>query len=139
MEFGDRMANVFSACTVRLRWHIVPARLASLMTGIQGPIQPFTDQKRRQLILIGMSEESLHAEIKAMMIDELMLEESANEIASDMPIFGPEGLGLDSVDALQLVVGIEKVFGLKLSDSETAKGVLRSVDTIAEAIQKHRP
>jgi acyl carrier protein len=49
-----------------------------------------------------------------------------------------DGLGLDSVDALQLVVGIEKRFGLKLSDSETARGVLRSVDTIAEAIQAHR-
>ena len=83
-------------------------------------------------------EESLHAKIKEMMIDELMLEESADEIGNDTPIFGPEGLGLDSVDALQLVVGIEKSFGLKLSDSETAKGVLRSVDTIAEAIQQHQ-
>ena len=64
-------------------------------------------------------EESLHAKIKEMMIDELMLEESADEIGNDTPIFGPEGLGLDSVDALQLVVGIEKSFGLKLSDSET--------------------
>lgn len=85
-----------------------------------------------------MSDESLHAEIKQMMIAELMLEESIDEIGNDLPIFGPDGLGLDSVDALQLVVGIEKSFGLKLSDSETAKGVLRSVDTIAEAIQQHR-
>lgn len=73
-----------------------------------------------------------------MMIDELMLEESAADIGDDTPIFGAEGLGLDSVDALQLVVGIEKRFGLKLSDSETARGVLRSVDTIAEAILSHR-
>lgn len=85
-----------------------------------------------------MSEESLHAEIKEMMIDELMLEESADEIGDDTPIFGPAGLGLDSVDALQLVVGIEKRFGLKLSDSETARGVLRSVSTIAEAVRLHR-
>ncbi|MCB1094869.1 MAG: acyl carrier protein [Verrucomicrobiae bacterium] len=85
-----------------------------------------------------MSNSSLHAEIKEMMIDELMLEESADDIGDEMPIFGPEGLGLDSVDALQLVVGIEKRFGLKLSDSETARGVLRSVGTIAEAIQAHR-
>ena len=81
---------------------------------------------------------TLHTEIKEMMIEELMLEESADEISSTEPIFGPEGLGLDSVDALQLVVGIEKKFGLKLSDSETAKGVLRSVETIGEAITKHR-
>ena len=85
-----------------------------------------------------MSDESLHREIKEMMIDELMLEDTVDEIDSEEPIFGPEGLGLDSVDALQLVVGIEKQFGLKLSDSETAKGVLRSVNTIAEAIASHR-
>ncbi|MGK0187225.1 MAG: acyl carrier protein [Verrucomicrobiales bacterium] len=85
-----------------------------------------------------MSADSLQAEIKEMMIDELMLEESADEIDSETPIFGPEGLGLDSVDALQLVVGIEKRFDLKLSDSETARGVLRSVTTIAEAIEQHR-
>ena len=85
-----------------------------------------------------MSDAELHTEIKEMMIDELMLEESTDEISSSDPIFGPEGLGLDSVDALQLVVGIEKRFGLKLSDSETARGVLRNVETIAEAIAVHR-
>ena len=85
-----------------------------------------------------MSDESLTLEIKEMMVEELMLEQSPGEIVDDLAIFGPEGLGLDSVDALQLVVGIEKTFGLKLGDSETARGVLQNVNTIAEAIARHR-
>ena len=47
---------------------------------------------------------------------------------------GANSLGLDSVDALQLVVAIEKRFGLKVSDPEVAKGMLQSVKTIADAV-----
>lgn len=69
-----------------------------------------------------------------MMVDELMLQVTPDEIGDDTPLFGPEGLGLDSVDALQLVVALEKHFGLKMSDGEAAKGILRSVSTIAAEI-----
>jgi acyl carrier protein len=51
-------------------------------------------------------------------------------------MFGPGGLGLDSVDALQLVVALDKNFGLKISDAEAAKGILQNVNTIAAAIQQ---
>jgi acyl carrier protein len=47
---------------------------------------------------------------------------------------GADSLGLDSVDALQLVVAIEKRFGLKVTDPEAAKGMLHSVKTIADAV-----
>ena len=77
----------------------------------------------------------LKREIKEMMVEELMLQMTADEIGDDTPIFGPDGLGLDSVDALQLVVALEKRFSLKMSDGEAAKSVLRCVDTIAEAIE----
>lgn len=81
------------------------------------------------------SSSDLHEKIKDVLVDELMLDETADEIADDMPLMGEDSLGLDSVDALQLVVAIEKHFGLKLSDAEAAKGVLQSVNTIAVAIK----
>lgn len=63
-----------------------------------------------------------------------MLDVEADEIENDTPMMGPDSLGLDSVDALQLVVAIEKHFGLKISDAEAAKETLKSVNTISEAI-----
>lgn len=73
--------------------------------------------------------------IKQVMIEELMLQDSVEDINDEMSLFDPEGLGLDSVDALQLVVGLEKNFGLKIPDAEAAKEILNSVNTITAAIQ----
>ena len=81
---------------------------------------------------------ALRTKIKEMLIEELMLEEEPGEIADDMPLFGPEGLGLDSVDSLQVIVAIDKMFGLQLENAEVAKGVLQNTNTIAEAVEKHR-
>ncbi len=72
--------------------------------------------------------------IKQVLVEELMLQEEPETIADDTPLFSPEGLGLDSVDALQLVVALEKHFGLKVADAEEAKKILHSVETIAQAI-----
>ena len=77
----------------------------------------------------------LRSKIKQVMVDELMLDFAPEEIDNETPIFGAEGLGLDSVDALQLVVAIEKHFGFKIGDAEKAKNVLKSVETIARAIE----
>ncbi|RYD36794.1 MAG: acyl carrier protein [Verrucomicrobiaceae bacterium] len=79
--------------------------------------------------------QDLNESIKEMMVTELMLQVTAPEIGDDTPLFGPDGLGLDSVDALQLVVALEKHFGLKMSDGEAAKGILHSVNTIAAAVR----
>ncbi len=78
--------------------------------------------------------DALKLQIKQAMVEELMLPQSAEEIGDDTPIFSPQGLGLDSVDALQLVVAIEKKFGLKLPDAAAARETLQSVNTIATAI-----
>jgi len=78
---------------------------------------------------------NLRAKIKEVMATELMLEVSVDEISDDSPLFGPNGIGLDSVDALQLVVAIEKHFKLKISDQDKAREILANVDSIAKAIE----
>ena len=82
--------------------------------------------------------EDLKAEIKRMLVENLMLQVTADEIGDDRPLFGPESLGLDSVDALQIVVALDKNFGLKIPDAAVAKGVLLSVATMAAAVDAHR-
>jgi acyl carrier protein len=76
----------------------------------------------------------LKAQIKSMLVENLMLHISPEEIGDDQPLFGPEGLGLDSVDALQLVVALDKNYGLKISDAQAAKGILQNVNTIVAAV-----
>ena len=78
----------------------------------------------------------LREKIKEVMVDELMLDQAPNQIDDKIPIFGAGGLGLDSVDALQLVVALEKHFGLKVGNSDAAKAILESVETIAQEIAK---
>jgi acyl carrier protein len=78
----------------------------------------------------------LNERIKRMLVDNLMLQVSAEEIRDDQPLFGPESLGLDSVDALQLVVALDKTFGVKIPDPAVAREVLHSVATIAQAVEK---
>jgi len=72
------------------------------------------------------------------MVENLMLQVTAAEIGDDQPLFGPGSLGLDSVDALQLVVALDKNFGLKIPDPGAAKETLQSVNTIAAAVQKNQ-
>ena len=81
---------------------------------------------------------TLKAQVKTLIVENLMLQVSANEIADDQPLFGPASLGLDSVDALQLVVALDKNYGVKIPDPAAAKEVLQSVNTIVAAIQKKR-
>ena len=77
-----------------------------------------------------MSSEDLKEQIKDMLITNLMLRTPKEEIANDMPLFGPDGLGLDSIDALQLVVSIEKAFGVGVPNSDVARVVLASSSSI---------
>ena len=80
----------------------------------------------------------LKTQIKQMLVDNLMLKISAAEIGDDQPLFGPGSLGLDSVDALQLVVALEKNYGLKLSDAEVARKTMQTVNAIAAAVREHQ-
>ncbi len=82
---------------------------------------------------------ALKQRIKNLMVENLMLQLTPADIADDIPLFGPGSLGLDSVDALQLVVALDKNFGLKIRDPEAAKEILRNVNSIAQAVQQNAP
>ena len=85
-----------------------------------------------------MPEENLREAIKEMMVENLMLKVPKEEIADDLPLFGPNGLGLDSIDALELVVSLEKTFGVTVPNSETARQALATVNSIAEYVVANR-
>lgn len=76
--------------------------------------------------------------IRRLIVENLMLQIGPEQIADEQPLFGPGSLGLDSVDALQLVVALDKNYGLKIADPEAAKQILASVNTIASAVAQHR-
>jgi len=81
----------------------------------------------------------LRMEIKRLLVENLMLQFGVDQIADDQPLFGPGSLGLDSVDALQLVVALDKSYGLKIPDPATAKKVLASVNAIAGTLENAFP
>lgn len=82
--------------------------------------------------------EKLVQELKEHLIEELNLEEiTPEDIDTEAPLFG-EGLGLDSIDALEVILILEKYYGVKLANSAEAKPVFYSVKTLAEYIMQHR-
>ena len=85
-----------------------------------------------------MSEPDLRTQIKEMLVKSLMLQTTADQIGNDLPLFGPGSLGLDSIDALELVVSMEKTFGVGVPNSEVAARALRTVDTIHDYILETR-
>ena len=81
---------------------------------------------------------SIKNDIRQLMVENLMLQISPEEIGDDQPLFGPGSVGLDSVDALQLVVALDKAYGLKIADADVARRTLLSVNAIADAVIKHQ-
>jgi len=81
---------------------------------------------------------AIKQDIRKLMVENLMLQISPEEIADGQPLFGPGSVGLDSVDALQLVVALDKTYGLKIADPAAARQILESVNTIADAVVKHQ-
>ena len=80
---------------------------------------------------------TLKQDIKQMMVENLMLQITSDEIGDEQTLFGPGSLGLDSVDALQLVVALDKKYGLKIPNPDRAREVLQCVRTISEAVVLH--
>jgi acyl carrier protein len=80
--------------------------------------------------------DSLKSQVKALLIENLMLQITAADIRDDQALFGPGSLGLDSVDALQIVVALDKSYGLKIADPTEARQILQNVNTITDAVEK---
>lgn len=82
--------------------------------------------------------EELVLQLKQQIIKTLNLEEiTPDDINPAAPLFG-EGLGLDSIDALELIVMLEKYYGIRLSSPAQGKEIFKSIDTIAQYVQKNR-
>ncbi len=82
--------------------------------------------------------EQLVEELKKEIIDVLNLEGmTPADIDENAPLFG-EGLGLDSIDALELIVLMEKNYGIKLANADQGKEIFKSVRVMAEYITKNR-
>ena len=77
--------------------------------------------------------------LKQQLIEALNLEDMTPEdIETDMPLFGA-GLGLDSIDALEIILMLEKKYGITIENPSEGKNIFYSVQTIADYIEKHKP
>jgi acyl carrier protein len=73
--------------------------------------------------------------VKELIVRQLRLKVSPEDIEDAAPLFGG-ALGLDSIDALELVVGLEKEFGVSITDQAQGEKVLQSVETIVQFLEK---
>ena len=82
--------------------------------------------------------EELILQFKTQLIETLNLEDvTPEDIDNDAPLFG-DGLGLDSIDALELIVILDRYYGIKLANASEGKTIFKSINIIAEYIIEHR-
>jgi acyl carrier protein len=77
--------------------------------------------------------EELLARVRRLLVEQLHIRRAPDEIDPDCPLFAT-GLGLDSVDAVELVVGLENEFGLVVDDGPPARRALRTVNTLIDLV-----
>ncbi len=76
--------------------------------------------------------------LKQQLIEALNLEDmTPDDIETDMPLFG-DGLGLDSIDALEIILLLEKHYGIRIDNPNEGKSIFRSVKTLADYIEQHQ-
>lgn len=81
----------------------------------------------------------LKEELKAKLIEQLNLEDfEVSDIEDNDPLFSDEGLALDSIDALEIIVLLEKEYGIKLDDPKKGKNIMQSVQSLADFIESKR-
>lgn len=82
--------------------------------------------------------EDLALTLKKQIINAVNLEEvNPEDFDNDAPLFG-DGLGLDSIDALEIIVILDKFYGIKLTNAAEGKEIFKSINSIVEYIEKHR-
>ena len=84
-----------------------------------------------------MSNPGIAQRVKELIVRRLKLEIDPATIQDDAPLFG-EGLGLDSIDALELVLGLEQEFGIKVQDEEVGVKAFASVNALVDFIEQRR-
>jgi acyl carrier protein len=77
-------------------------------------------------------------DIRKLLVENCMLRVSPEEIQPGTTLFGPDSLGLDSIDALQLTVGIEKTYGIVIKDPATAREAFHSVQTLQDWLARQQ-
>lgn len=83
--------------------------------------------------------EQLMQELKEALIESLNLEDiTPEEIENDAPLFGDEGLGLDSIDALEIILVLERNYGIRIANPAEGESIFYSVRTLAEFITANR-
>ena len=74
--------------------------------------------------------------LRAMLAENVMLKIDAATIGEETPLFGAEGLGLDSLDALQIIIAVEKKYGISIGDATTARDALQSLGVLRDWINR---
>lgn len=83
-----------------------------------------------------MQRSDLKSKIKALLVSELNLAgRDPSTLDDDAPLFGEGGLGLDSLDALQIAMFVEERFGVRVPEGDEARPIFRSVSTLADFIE----
>ncbi|WP_179008966.1 phosphopantetheine-binding protein [Winogradskyella forsetii] len=82
--------------------------------------------------------ETLKQELKENIVEQLNLEDIAVEDINDDDILFGDGLGLDSIDALELIVMLDKNYGIKLADPKEGRAIFESIEVLAKYISEHR-
>lgn len=86
-----------------------------------------------------MNRDEIKTKAKAMLVEDLKIPGvKPEEIGDDTALFGDEGLGLDSLDAVELVVLVQKYFGVQINNTEEGQVAFASVDALADYVLQHR-